>query len=170
MKLFSTIRAMLFAAALVALSITASATTNQFFSATTPVELTASAPTANTTTSGLAYTSYLYSGTLPNTDNYTIAVGVYPVQIKTTDLTPVAESFVASTSGKVLNTGAVTVDGQPAVMQTVELTSEGRTIRIAWLGTYKGNRLYQFVFATYVDVQSTDMVAVGTFFTSITLK
>jgi hypothetical protein len=169
-KLFSAVRTILFAAALVVLSITASATTNQFFSVIAPVELTASAPTAGTTTRGLAYTGYVYSGTLPNTDNYTVGVGVYPIQLAATDLQPAAEAFVSSISGKVLKTGTVTVDGQPAVMQTVELTSEGRTIRVAWLGTYKGSRLYQFVFATYVDVQSTDMVAVGTFFTSITLS
>jgi hypothetical protein len=166
-----TIRAILFAAALAILSITASATTNQFFSATTPVELIAKAPETGTTTSNQKYTSYMYSGTLPNTDEYTVGVGVYPFQVDATGLKVIADAFVASAPGaKVLKAGPVTVDGQPAYIQSVELPDGGRTIRMAWIGTFKGNRLYQFVFATYMDVQNTDMVAVGTFFTSITLN
>jgi len=99
-------------------------------------------------------------------------VGVYPFTIGPEDLQRIADRLTAGLPGgaKVLKSGSVTVDGQPALMQTLETTVEGRTIRAAWLGTYKGKTFYQLVFATYLDVANTDITQVGTFFISISLK
>ena len=172
MKLFSALRTVLFTATLAILSIAASATSNQYFSVTAPVELIAEAPHTGTTDTGATYTAYDYSGSMPNTDYSMVGVGVYPFTIVPEDLQRIADRFTAGLPGgaKVLKSGSVTVDGQPALMQTLETTVEGRTIRAAWLGTYKGNTFYQFVFATYLDVANTDMTQVGTFFSSISLK
>ena len=145
--------------------------TNQFFSVTAPVELTASAPVAGYTDNKQPYTVYNYTATLSNEDTYMVEVAQYNFATTEADLQRVADGFVGSLLGaKVLKSGSVTAGDQPALMQTIEVPSNNRVVRLAWLGTYKGNRFYQFVFGTYADAPGTDMTAVGTFFGSIVLN
>lgn len=172
MKLRTAFRTVLFAAALAVLSLAASAQTfnHQGVTLTAPVALTTDGPTKGTTKSGLAYTETIYSGVLPNSDMFMVGIGEYDTTVDTTSLSSFGDAFVAGMSGgKILKSFPLTVSGLPALGLTVDVPDGNRTIRMGWVGVIKGNRAYQFVFGSYMDVQS-DMVQVGTFFDSIRIN
>jgi hypothetical protein len=171
MKLRTIFRTILVTAALAVMSIAASAQNfnQQGVTLTAPVALTTSGPAAGTTDSGLPYTSTIYSGTLPNTDMFVVGIAEYNAAVNYSDLSKFGDAFVASAKGKILKSSSLTVGGLPALGLTVEVLTGDRTLRIAWVGVVKGNRAYQFVFGSYMDVQS-NMDQVNTFFNSITIS
>lgn len=171
MKLRTIFRTILVTAALAVMSIAASAQNfnQQGVTLTAPVALTTSGPAAGITDSGLPYTSTIYSGTLPNTDMFVVGIAEYNAAVNYSDLSKFGDAFVASAKGKILKSSSLTVGGLPALGLTVEVLTGDRTLRIAWVGVVKGNRAYQFVFGSYMDVQS-NMDQVNTFFNSITIS
>ena len=172
MNLRTAFRTVFFAAALAVLSLAASAQTfnHQGVTLAAPVALTTDGPTKGTTSSGLPYTETIYTGTLPNSDMFFVGICEYDTAGLSTTLSAFGDAFVAGTThGKILKSFPITVSGLPALGLTIEVPEGNRTIRMGWVGVIKGNRAYQFVFGSYLDVQS-NMVQVGTFFDSITIN
>ena len=171
MRLLTAFRTIVFATALVVLSIAASAQNfnHQGVTLTAPVTLTPGEPIAGTTTSGLSYTETLYTGTLPNTDIFMVGIGEFRNNIETTSLSTFADAFVAGTGGKADKSFALTVSGLPALATSIDVPDGDRTIRMGWIGVVKGNRAYQFVFGSYTDVKS-DNDGIENFFRSITIN
>jgi hypothetical protein len=140
------------------------------FNVDAPVVLKASAPEQGTTDQGKTYNKTVWSATLPNDDTYMVAVASYPFQIDPADMQRAGEGFRSAVDGRILNQTSVTVSGQPATAFIIEAQVNNRTMRFALLVTYRGNTAYMFVFGTYLDTQDTDMKAMETFFTSVTLN
>ena len=161
----------IFAAVLAVLSVAASAASfnQKGASAITPIELTTDGPTQGKTDQGDDFTSTTWSGSLPNTDAYVVGIGEYSYQLNSVDLPRFAEAFAAGAHGIVIHSTEITVSGLPAIIQVVSVESENHTIRICWLGVFKGNKAYQFFFGSNIDVQS-DEAAFKTFFNSIAIN
>jgi hypothetical protein len=141
------------------------------FTATTPVPMTAAAPTQGTTTAGATFTTTIYSATLPNTDVYMVAVAEYPFTVQHADLDRDVNGFVASLKGTLLSQRDVaTASGEPATIAAISAKDEtGRELRVALVVSYKGNKAYQFVFISYLDVKS-DSEAFKAFFSNLRIN
>lgn len=136
------------------------------FSVNAPVPLTTDGPVDSTTTAGKPYTSTQYRGSLPNGDFYVAAAAIYPFAVVNDDLQRMTDGFVAGVNGTVIKSDSTTVSGQPAMITIVDAKKGGRTLRFAILVTFKGNKAYTFVFATWLDTDGTNLDDVTTFFSS----
>jgi len=129
-------------------------------------------PSRGTTHAGQAYTQYIYSGSQPNEDAYIVGVHVYDsLTITDADLDRAINGFAGAVNGTVSNVTEVNVSGQPAKTAYITLPADknGRVLRFGYLVSYKGSRLYQFTFGTYLDTQS-DMAEVAEFFRSASIN
>lgn len=136
-----------------------------------PIILTTDGPTQGTTHAGVTYTATLYSGAVANGDGYFVSVNEYPFAVANDDLQRATEGFRASLNARILNQTSPTVtSGQPSLLTTMEAQQNGRTLRIAFLVTYKGNKAFMFAFFSYLDTPNTDVDAVATFFGSVQLN
>jgi hypothetical protein len=149
------------------------ATTNSTqygFSVTTPMALTQAAPTARTTNSGVSYTETIFSGAKANGDAFLVGVGTYPFTVGGDSPQRATDAFAAGLGGTVSKTRSLTISGQPGLASIITLpTVDGKTQRFGYVVTYKGNHVYQFVFATFAETES-NMTEVEEFFNSITIN
>ena len=141
------------------------------FTATTPVPMTADAPTQGTTTAGATFTFTIYSATLPNTDVYMAMVAEYPFTVQHADLDRAVNVLVASLKGTLLSQrDFATASGEPATIAAISAKDEtGRELRVALVVSYKGNKAYQFAFISYLDVKS-DSEAFKAFFNNLRIN
>jgi hypothetical protein len=136
------------------------------------LNLVAGDPSRGTTHAGQAYTQYIYTGAQPNEDSYIVGVHVYDNLVPNyDDLGRAINGFAGAVNGTVSNVTEVTVSGQPAKTAYITLPADknGRVLRFGYLVSYKGNRLYQFAFGTYLDTQS-NMDEVLEFFKSASIN
>ena len=139
-------------------------TSAQGFTVTAPVALVPGAPTTGTATSGLAYTMTDYTGSLPNKDEFLVAVTVYNTPtLDASSLQLAIDAIVARPDTKILAQADTAVSGLPA--KKVIFSVDKDTLRVGYLNTIRGNVLYQFMFATNPATPS-DMDGVDTFFRS----
>ena len=136
-----------------------------------PIDLSTDGSEARKTDEGKDYTQTTWIGTLPNNDTYFVSVAEYPFTVDTALLGVVINRFATGAGGKVLTTTDAYVSGMPAKAAIVEATTtNGRTLRIAFLATIRGNKAYMFAFASYLDVQDSDMSAMKHFFASARIQ
>ena len=134
-----------------------------------PVTLSRGATTPGRTTNGADYTQTVYTGVMPNTDVYMVAVGNYPFALTVEDNARGLEGFRAAVNGTVISQKVVTVSGHPALAAVITSFDGSRQLNFGLLFTFKGNTNYFFVFGSYVDVTTTDMDAMKQFFTSASI-
>ena len=140
------------------------------FSVNAPIALTTTGPEQSTTNEGKPFTQTVYTGTMPNSDLYMAAVGVYPFVVVDEDLTKATNGFAGAMHGTVVKQEPLTVSGQSALMSVISAKdANGRELRFALLVTHKGNRAYMFVFGSYVDVTSNEQ-EFKEFFSSISIN
>ena len=141
------------------------------FTVTAPVVLQAEAPTKGTTHGGQPYTFTTYSAVLPNTDYYMVAVADYSFSPTNDDLERAVNGFVSGINGTIIDQkGFQIASGQLATIVVISAKgAAGRELRVGLVVSYKGNSLYQFAFASYVDVAS-DLPAVKTFFRTLQIN
>lgn len=170
MKLFRTLAVF---AVFFALLIPAFAATQTLQNVTVdaPVTLTTEGPKTSTTTAGASYTATNYTGAQPNGDTYMVGVAKYPFQLASTSNDDFTQAFIAGVpNSKVLNSRAVTLSGLPAQATVLESVSDGRTIRIYAIVTYRGDTAYVIAFATFMDTQGTDNAVVARFFSNVSIN
>ena len=139
------------------------------FTVDAPVTLSRGATTPGRTTNGADYTQTVYTGVMPNTDVYMVAVGNYPFALTVEDNARGLEGFRAAVNGTVISQKVVTVSGHPALAAVITSFDGSRQLNFGLLFTFKGNTNYFFVFGSYVDVTTTDMDAMKQFFTSASI-
>ena len=142
------------------------------FTVTTPTTLTAGAPEKGTTNSGSSYTSVTYSTQLANSDLYAVMTAEYPFAVQRDDLDRAIAVFAKQLNATILKQATITLtSGEPAIVASIrELDANGRDLRIAYVVSYKGNTAYQFMFASYADVTTTDMAALHTFLSTLRIN
>src|SRR5271170_5267922 len=87
------------------------------FTVTTPVVLTASAPTQGTTNAGVSYTSADYYVELANSDTYLVMTATYPFVVERADLTRCLNAFVDGIHGTIRSQEAFTLaSGENAIL------------------------------------------------------
>ena len=159
--------------AIFALLVTAAFASVQSHQGTTfdaPVVLTTDGPEAGTTTQGTPYTETVYESSLQNDDTYLVAVSEYGFQIAPNSASTFTDGFASGINGEVKQRNAVTVSGVAAESSVIEAVKDGRTIRFYLVTVPTGNKVYAYAFGTWMDTQGTDLTAVRTFFTSISIQ
>ena len=142
------------------------------FTVTTPTTLTAGAPEKRTTNSGSSYTSATYSTQLANSDLYAVMTAEYPFAVQRDDLDRAIAVFAKQLNATILKQATITLtSGEPAIVAAIRtVDANGRDFRIAYVVSYKGNTAYQFMFASYADVTTTDMAALHTFLSTLRIN
>jgi hypothetical protein len=171
MKLFRTL------AVFFALLIPAFATTQTLQNVTVdaPVTLTTTGSETGTTTAGNSagshYTRTNYTGEQSNGDVYMVNLGKYPYQLAATTNEDMTQAFIAGVpNSKVLNSRATTLSGLDAQATVLELTDNGRVMRIFVIVTHRGDTAYILAFGTYMDTQGTDNAVVARFFANASIN
>jgi hypothetical protein len=123
--------------------------------------------------SGIPYTCVGYDLTIQG-GNYYVGAAAYKDSPATlADVGRIEDAFVTQVKSNfegsvVLTAKDQTIDGQAGRFVVIRVTSKPET-QVLWVGTFKGNRLYQVMY-TYVVGQPTDNDAVSKFFLSFTMN